>query len=66
MEKADELKQQGVSDIICTSVNDPFVMNAWGKQQNTCEYFSILFFDAFGADAYDFEYFFFQLVKFVF
>ena len=32
--KSDELKQHGVSDIICLSVNDAWVMNAWGMQQN--------------------------------
>lgn len=32
--KADEFKQLGVSRIICLSVNDAFVMNAWGLQQN--------------------------------
>ncbi|KAH1019875.1 peroxiredoxin-5, mitochondrial [Dendroctonus ponderosae] len=33
--KAAELKQQGISDIICVSVNDPFVMAAWAKDQGT-------------------------------
>lgn len=33
MEKADELKCQGIDTIICTAVNDPFVMAAWGKSQ---------------------------------
>lgn len=31
---ADTLKQQGIDDIICLSVNDAWVMQAWGKQQN--------------------------------
>jgi len=29
----DEFKGQGVDEIYCLSVNDAFVMNAWGKQQ---------------------------------
>lgn len=32
--KADEIKQKGVDDIVCTAVNDAFVMDAWQKNQN--------------------------------
>ena len=31
VDKASELKAQGVDEIACTSVNDPFVMDAWAK-----------------------------------
>lgn len=32
VEKASELKSSGATEIVCVSVNDPFVMSAWGKQ----------------------------------
>jgi len=35
--KADEIKAKGVDSIICLSVNDAFVMSAWGKNQNAEE-----------------------------
>ena len=33
-EKADALRGKGIDAIACTSVNDVFVMDAWGKDQN--------------------------------
>jgi len=30
----DNYKNKGIDKIICISVNDPFVMNAWGKENN--------------------------------
>ena len=34
---ADEIKAAGVDIIACVSVNDAFVMNAWGEAQNASE-----------------------------
>ncbi|WP_421792477.1 peroxiredoxin [Hyphobacterium sp.] len=37
VEKAAELKAKGVDQIACVSVNDVFVMDAWGKDQGVGE-----------------------------
>jgi peroxiredoxin len=34
---ADAIKAKGVDDIVCLSVNDPFVMDSWGKDKNAEE-----------------------------
>ena len=32
---ADKIKAKGIKNIFCLSVNDPYVMNGWGKINNT-------------------------------
>jgi len=32
---ADKIKKKGIENIFCISVNDPYVMNAWGDANNT-------------------------------
>ena len=38
----DNYKNKGINQIICISVNDPFVMAAWGKSHNVYEKITML------------------------
>tara|TARA_B100001123_G_scaffold216764_1_gene244753 strand:- start:579 stop:1052 length:474 start_codon:yes stop_codon:yes gene_type:complete len=31
---SEKIKEKGIKKVICVSVNDPYVMDAWGKSQN--------------------------------
>ena len=37
VDQADALRAKGVDTIACMAVNDVFVMDAWGKDQNAGE-----------------------------
>ena len=37
-----KLKKKGIKKVICISVNDPFVMDAWGKSHNVYEKITML------------------------
>lgn len=40
--RAEEIKGKGVDEIVCLAVNDPFVMQAWGEQQNVGDKVTLL------------------------
>ena len=40
--QADAIKAKGVDEIVCLSVNDAFVMGAWGENQGTGEKVTML------------------------
>lgn len=37
VQNSEQLKAKGIDQIICTSVNDAFVMQAWGREQNVAD-----------------------------
>ena len=37
VKNSEKYKEKGIDQIICMSVNDPFVMSAWGKENNVGE-----------------------------
>jgi peroxiredoxin len=37
VDKADELKRNGIDEIACIAVNDPFVMAAWGDRDGSSD-----------------------------
>ncbi|MCY3702682.1 MAG: peroxiredoxin [Rhodospirillales bacterium] len=42
VQNADAIKAKGVDEIVCIAVNDAFVMDAWGKSQNTGDSVTLL------------------------
>jgi len=42
VEKAAEIKAKGVDEIVCISVNDAFVMDAWGKDRGVGDSVTLL------------------------
>jgi peroxiredoxin len=50
---ADKIKEKGVDTIACLSVNDAFVMDAWGKGSNAEELLMVSDWDASFSKALD-------------
>jgi peroxiredoxin len=42
IEHADEIRGRGIDEIVCISVNDVFVMNAWGKSSGANDKVTLL------------------------
>jgi peroxiredoxin len=42
LEEASAIRNKGVDRIVCVAVNDPFVLNAWGKASNVGDEVEIL------------------------
>ena len=42
VEKADQIRAKGVSEIVCISVNDAFVMDCWGKDRKVGDKVTLL------------------------
>ena len=42
VENADEIRARGIDEIVCISVNDAFVMGAWGKSANVGDKITML------------------------
>ena len=38
----DKVKQKGITKVFCISINDPYVMDAWGKSCNASEKITML------------------------
>ena len=53
---ADNIKAKGVDDVVCISVNDAFVMDAWGKAQNAEDIHMVADGSGMFAEAVDLEF----------
>jgi len=42
LESSDQLKEKNIKKVFCISINDPFVMEAWGKSYNLKEELTLL------------------------